>query len=362
MTMKLKFPSLTPAQSTSAKVAFFVATVQEVARIAKIDRLSRADDGTPSGFQRPQIAGHIREIGDYLARPDAILANPIVLGFVDGAAVKKSRSGQTELVVDIRHGAPGWIVDGQQRFSALTEIGRSDFQVPVSAFICASEEELRRQFILINNTRPLPKGLIYELLPNVDGLPGRYASRTEAARLVELLNYTPSSSLKGMIHGQTNPHGIIKDTILQRLLMNSLSDGALRLFREDSSRLETDGVDLISEYFHAVRHVFHDAWHEQTAKTSRLVHGVGITAMGFVMEYIHSSTGATRREHFVQPLAALRSSTAWTEGEWEFGTERRRWNNLQNVSSDSKLLSFFLVQKVREAMDGVLGSSRRVRG
>lgn len=348
---RLKFDALVPKQARHAKVAFFVTTVTEISRIAKIERLARSEEGEASGFQRPQIAGHIREIGDYLRREDAILANPIVLGFVGGASIKKSKSGSCELSVDISEGAPGWIVDGQQRFSALAEIARDDFQVPVSAFICETEEELRKQFILINNTKPLPKGLIYELLPNISGLPYRYASRAEAARLVEALNYRRGSSLKGLIHGQTNPHGVIKDTLVQRLLMNSMSDGALRLYRDDPKLLQSKGVDLISEYFHAVKHVFHDAWVNHTPKSSRLLHGVGITAMGYVMESIHSMTGATKREHFIEPLTALRPITAWTEGEWVLGTERRRWNSLQNVSSDWKHLSFYLVREVQVALE-----------
>lgn len=333
----------------------------EISRIAKIDRLSRTAKGKPSGFQRPQIAGHIREISDYLQRDDAILANPIVLGFVGGASIKKSRTGQHELVIDIAEGAPGWIVDGQQRFSALSEIDRSDFEVPVSAFICETEEELRRQFILINNTRPLPKGLIYELLPRVSGLPYRYQSRSEAAQLIEVLNYREGSSLKGMIHGQTNPTGIIKDTSLQRVLMNSMTDGALRLYRDDARLLTTKGADLVSEFFHAVRHVFNKAWDDQTPKSSRLVHSVGITAMGFVMEYIHAATGATKRSDFVAPLSSLKSVTAWTEGEWVLGKERRSWNSLQNVSADWKLLSFHLVRQTQKALEKKKGTGRHVR-
>ena len=45
------------------------------------------------------------------------------------------------------------------------------FEVFVSLVICKNEEELQKQFILINNTKPLSKDLIYELLPSVDGLP-----------------------------------------------------------------------------------------------------------------------------------------------------------------------------------------------
>lgn len=357
----LKFNALVPEQAPNAKVAFFVSTASQISKIAKIDRLSRTTDGSPSGFQRPQIAGHIREIGDYLLREDAILANPIVLGFVDGASITKTKTGH-ELAIDITAGAPGWVVDGQQRFSALNEINRPDFQVPVSAFICETEEELRRQFILINNTRPLPKGLIYELLPSVSGLPHRYQSRAEAASLVELLNYRRGSSLRGLIHGQTNPHGIIRDTIVQRVLMNSLSDGALRLYVDDSKLLHTKGVDLVSEFFHAVKHVFHDAWNDHTPKTSRLVHGVGIISMGFVMEYLHAATGATKREQFIEPLTALRPVTAWTEGEWEFGPERRRWNSLQNVSADWKMLAFYMVRNAQLVVEGPRSANSNVRG
>ena len=358
---RLKFNALVPEQARNAKVAFFVSTATEISRIAKIDRLARTEDGTPSGFQRPQIAGHIREIGDYLLREDAILANPIVLGFVDRASIKKTSTGH-ELSIDISAGAPGWIVDGQQRFSALSEINRADFQVPVSAFICETEEELRRQFILINNTKPLPKGLIYELLPSVGGLPHRYQSRAEAATLVELLNYRRGSSLRGLIYGQTNPYGVIRDTIVQRVLMNSLSDGALRLYGNDSKLLRTKGVELISEFFHSVKHVFHDAWNDHTPKTSRLVHGVGVISMGFVMEYLHAATGATKREQFIEPLTALRPMTAWTEGEWEFGPERRRWNSLQNVSSDWKMLAFYLVRNAQRVVEGPRPANSNVLG
>lgn len=358
---RLKFNALVPKQARNAKVAFFVSTAQDIAKIARIDRLSRTEDGLPSGFQRPQIAGHIREISDYLMREEAILANPIVLGFVGAASLKKTKEGFHEFAVNISDGAPGWVVDGQQRFSALMEINRPEFQVPVSAFICETEEELRRQFILINNTKPLPRGLIYELLPSVRGLPYRYQSRAEAASLVEQLNYRRGSSLRGLIHGQTNPHGMLKDTLIQRVLMNSMSDGALRLYADDPKLLRTKGVELISEFFHAVKHVFHDAWDGHTPKTSRLLHGVGIISMGFVMEYLHAATGATKREHFIEPLTALRPLTAWTEGEWELGPERRRWNGLQNVSSDWKMLAFYLVRNVQRAVEAPRQVKSRVR-
>ena len=48
---------------------------------------------------------------------------------------------------------------------ALSMLEEKDFEVFVSALICKDNDELQKQFILINNTRPLAKELIYELLP-----------------------------------------------------------------------------------------------------------------------------------------------------------------------------------------------------
>lgn len=359
---QIRFSALSPHQAGSAKVAVFVATAEEIESIARIERLARSAEGVASGFQRPKVASHIREIAGYLKSEDAMLANSLVLGFVRGAELRGTRGGGHELIVDTSKGAPGLVVDGQQRFTALLDARRSNFQVPVSAFLCDSVEELHSQFILINNTKPLPRGLIDELLPTAKHYPHRYSARGEASVLIEALNYRRGSSLRGMIHRQTHPDGVIADSSLSKLIKHSLSDGALRLYRHDPAQLSRFGVDLISEYFHAVRHVFRDAWDGHTPKTSRLLHGVGIVAMGFVMEYIHVATGATTREQFIGPLTSLRSITAWTEGEWELGPERRRWNSLQNVSSEWKVLAYYLVRHVQQSLATTAGQSAHVRG
>src|SRR3546814_9359360 len=102
-----------------------------------------------------------------------------------------------------------------------------DFQVFVSAVVCADDAELRRQFVLINNTRPLPNSLISELLPSVDGLPLRLSDRSLAAELTAQLNYQGDSSLTGLIPQHPNPPGIIHDTPIQTRIMNSIGDGVM---------------------------------------------------------------------------------------------------------------------------------------
>ena len=239
-------------------------------------------------------------------------------------------------------------MDGQQRLTALSGLPEKQFQVFVSALLCRDEDELRKQFILINNTRPLPKSLIYELLPTVDGLPERMSSRSMAAKLTETLNYDEASSLHGQIKQHTNPDGIIADTIVQKLIMNSLADGACReLIRE------TDGEEkcftLISEFFKAVQDIFEDAWIERTPKTSRLVHGAGIVSMGYVMEYLYARDKATVADDFKPGIMPLVKYTAWTSGEWHFGDEVRPWNGIQNLHRDIQMLASFLTRILKRA-------------
>lgn len=106
----------------------------------------------------------------------------------------------------------------------------------------------------------------------------------------------------------------------------------------------------MSEFYHAVQHVFAEDWIGRTPKTSRLVHGTGIIALGYVMDFLNGVTGAATREEFANGLRLLKGKTAWCEGEWEFGSERRRWNGLQNVPADIRELSLHLVQVLKRRL------------
>lgn len=332
----------------------FVARASDLQRFAVIDRIGRDGEGRLSGFQRPQIASHIREIRDYLESEDAILPNPIVVAFTSGVLVEMDMDMDggpgCRLTIDIGKGPRGLVVDGQQRLSALLEMDK-DFEVFVSAVVCADEAELRRQFVLINNTRPLPKSLIYELLPGVDGLPSRLSARSLAADLTARLNYDSGSSLKGAVHQHTNPGGVISDSAIQRVIMNSLSDGVMREFvaRDDAESAAGRCIDLVSNFYEAVSQVFPEAWLGlHTPKTSRLVHGAGIVAMGYVMEVLALLDDARRTEDFERGLHCLVGRTAWTGGEWVFGPgDVRHWKAIQNVNRDIVLLAQHLIGIVR---------------
>jgi DGQHR domain-containing protein len=325
----------------------FAASAHDILRFATIDRIGRDHEGQLSGFQRPQIASHIREIKDYLQTPDAILPNPIVVAFTTGVEIEQLNDGFCRVSIDVTNGPLGLVVDGQQRLTALSQVVDRDFQVFVSALVCDNEAELRRQFVLINNTRPLPKSLIYELLPGVDNLPERLGGRSTAAEFTDRLNHAAFSSLRGQIRQHTNPAGVISDTAIQRVIMNSLSDGVMRdMITAENGRERS--LKVVSEFYRAVQRVFPEAWYGHTPKTSRLVHGAGIGALGYVMEVLATLDGARTWDEFAKGLGCLAGRTAWISGEWDFGGgDVRHWKAIQNINRDIVTLAQHLVGIVR---------------
>jgi DGQHR domain-containing protein len=347
-TKKFVYRAIQARQSAVHRVLSFPARARDIKAFADIDHAGRAEDGTLKGFQRPQIASHIKDIRHYLSHRDAVLPNPIVIAFTQGVQVREVDAPFVELEIDSTHGLPGFVVDGQQRLSALNGLEEKDFEVFVSALICENYEELRRQFILINNTRPLPKALIYELLPSVSDLPQQFSSRSFAAALTEKLNFQ-KSSLKGLIYQHTNPTGVIRDTAIQKVIMTSAENGALREISSGPGAAE-NAFEVINHYYEAVQRTFPEDWEGHTPKTSRLIHGAGIRAMGYVMDLLWERNGARDRRDFRDGLACLKGHTAWTSGTWKFGeNEVVPWNAIQNIDRQINGLAHYLVNVVRRS-------------
>lgn len=347
----LRFEALVAEQSNSHQVMMIKASAQQIQQIAVIERLGRDDGGNTVGFQRPQVSGHISEIRNYLETSDAVLPNALVLAFVEGAKIVKTESGKVELEIDVSKHKPGFVVDGQQRLTALLQAGRENFEVFASCLICQSLDELRRQFILINNTRPLPKSLIYELLPSVESLPDRLSSRSLAATITEKLNFNPDSSLHGIVKMQTNPTGILKDTTLQKAIMNSEAAGAIQVVMQKDKNIDK-AVNMVSNFFYAVQEVFPDDWKDHKPTTSRLVHGVGIVALGYVMDEIYSRTNSIEINTFKEGIQPLVGKTAWTSGQWHFSDDDIiPWNRVEFTTRQCHQLAEHLVSIVRRGTD-----------
>lgn len=350
-----RFKAIRATQAAGHDVFCFAAEPTEVLEFSEIERVGRRDDGELRGFQRHQIASHIKEIGDYLKRDDALLPNAVIVAFLGNVTVKDLGGGVVDVTITTSKDAPrpGFVVDGQQRLTALSGIKKPGFTVFVSALVCRDYNELRQQFVLINNTRPLPKTLIYELLPTVDGLPERFTNRKFAARLVDRLNFRSDSVLRGEIRQHTNPQGVLSDTAMQKIVMNSASDGAIRQLIKADDR-EERAFELLNDFFKAVREVFGNEWIGMTPKTSRLRHGAGLVAMGFVMELLYSAEipkCETYYEKFVVGLGELKAHTAWTSGTWNLSEyDRRAWNGIQNTPSDIDILSNFLVRSQKRSL------------
>jgi hypothetical protein len=132
------------------------------------------------------------------------------------------------------------------------------------------------------------------------------------------------------------------------MLENSLSDGALYSYRDPATG-EGDAeamLALVRNFWKAAAAVFPDAWN-QPPRRSRLMHGVGVVSMGFLMDAItdrRQRSGGPTINHFADDLLALKPLCRWTNGYWEFGPhDQRKWNGLQNTSRDIQLLTNYLL-------------------
>jgi DGQHR domain-containing protein len=326
-----------------------------------VSRIHRDGSSQIRGYQRPEVLTHIASIRRYLESEDPMIPNALVVAFDKRVRFEPTqpkeqaayaRPGYLVIPVDRQshdEDKPGWVVDGQQRCAAIREAHIRSFPVCVTAFITDSDADQRSQFILVNSTKPLPKGLIHELLPSTNGaLPTTLQLRRFPAYLLDRLNYEPGSSLYHLILTPTNPDGMIKDNSVLRMVENSLADGALYWFRDPGTGTgDVEAMlELLSSFWSAVREVFPDAW-GVPPRRSRLMHGLGIVSLGFVMDAIAerlSRTSEPGHDDFVTDLRLLEEVCHWTSGYWKFGPRHeRKWNDLQNTPRDIQLLTNYLL-------------------
>lgn len=379
MTDTIRIPCLCVQQTPTRRLYTFAIDGKQLDRFATVSRIKRGDAGDLSGYQRPEVLSHIAEIRTYLESSDPLLPNALVIAFDGRVSFTPSGSATSlgyvtpgELMIPVEatddpSDKPGWIVDGQQRAAAVRDADVTQFPVCVTAFIAEDVREQREQFILVNSTKPLPKGLIYELLPETESrLPTLLQRRRFPALLVSRLNLDADSPFRGLVATPTTPEGLVKDNSLLRMIENSLSDGLLYRLRDTDGEVGAESVELMLEalkrYWRSVAAVFMPAWGLPPRK-SRLMHGVGITAMGFIMDAIagrHADEQIPTEAQFVADLTELRPVCRWTDSYWDFGPgAQRKWNELQNTAKDIALLSNYLLYVYRERVWNDVSRQRR---
>jgi DGQHR domain-containing protein len=368
VTRTLSFPALEIRQGRNRTLYSFAANGKDVNSFAAVSRIRRENEGGLYGYQRPEVISHIAEIKRYLESTDPMIPNAIVIAFDERVRFESSRNAAEGgycrpgiLSIPIEDGVadcdkPGWIVDGQQRMAAIREASVDAFPICITGFIARDEQEQKEQFILVNSTKPLPKGLIYELLPTTQmKLPLMLEKRRFPAHLTNRLNYDPDSPFKGKIRTATNGDGVVQDNSVLKMLENSLSDGVLYRYRDpDTGSGDVNAMlNVLKAFWGATADTFKEAWNLPPAR-SRLVHGAGIVSMGFIMDAIGDRFFSDRelsREQFYNDLQPLSSVCRWTSGYWDFGPgAQRKWNEIQNTSKDIKMLANYLMVQYRASM------------
>ncbi|NKC14560.1 MAG: DGQHR domain-containing protein [Gammaproteobacteria bacterium] len=326
---------------------------------AAVQLAHRDREGALIGYQRDAVTRHIQEIRAYLEQESALLPNAVVIALdesarftaLDGTMHSEWGTFGTLTIPLPGHGEkkPGFIVDGQQRIAALSSLApERDFPVVVVAFQTGSDALQAEQFVLVNKTKPLPRDLLNELLPTVETyLPSPMHRRRIAASVLQRLRFDVESPFRGRIIGLgAGGEGcnISQAAVLSVIERSSKQRGILSFLRHDPPDIE-QASQLLKLFFQGVASTWHYAW-SGSPRSSRLVHGVGIYAMGTVMEVVMRGIDPQSPDALPTILARLKPlkpHCRWTSGRWP--QLRCAWNELQNTSQDKRRLSAYLLER-----------------
>jgi DGQHR domain-containing protein len=312
------------------------------------------------------VRRHINNIVEYLNSGRVLFPNSIILAFSTKVRFIESRGPKVDegfavagtLEIPLPQDGeekPAWIVDGQQRAIALSRAESRELPIPVNAFVAEELELQREQFLRINSAKPLPRGLITELLPAISAsLPVNMAARRIPSALCDLLNQDAESPFRGIIRRASasaaeKKTSYVSDTAIVGMLSESLNSpsGCLFPYRNIATG-ETDfpGIRrLLFTYWSAVKATFPEAWALPPSR-SRLMHGAGIRSMGRLMDRVMGGVDLSDHrasKHVERELEKIRDGCQWTSGSWE-ALGGVRWNDIQNTPAHIRLLSNALLR------------------
>lgn len=336
---------------------------KDILEIADISRIKRNELDKLLGYQRREVVQHVSEIAAYLNSGSILFPNAIILAMSSEVVFRQSRgpsvgdgksfAGVLEVPIHTQGKRVAWIVDGQQRTMALMKSKNKSLMVPITAFVSDDFEVHRTQFLLVNKVKPLPNGLINELLPEVNTtLPPSLAKNRIPSALCNILNKDPESPFKGLIYRQTTDRtrdkkAVIKDNSLIQVIRSSLNNvhGCLYQYKNVATgEIDVDSIrKTLNLYWGEVKILFPEAWGKPPTQ-SKLMGGVGIRAMGILMDRVMGSVHSSDKNVHKKVRSALRPikpHCAWCSGYWK--QLNMPWN-LQNTPHHIKLLSNMLIR------------------
>lgn len=344
---------------------------KDISRIAEISRISR-DGKKLQGFQRREIQHHVKEITDYLNKGPSLFPNAIILAVSPTVRFKHVRGPNTrpkdepklgwlEIPIYEEGQKAAWIVDGQQRSLALAKSSGAELVIPVVAFVSASLDVQRQQFILVNRAKPLSGQLVNELLPETDEmfLPKDLALIKVPSQLCAALHDSTKSPFHGRITRKSeraSRKDMFNDSSIIAMIRDRINQpmGALthlKGFKPGTSNVG-EMYRILDAYWSAVAEVFPDAWSLPPEK-SRLTHSAGIRAMGTLMDRISGRLNLNRKDLkrlYKAELQPLSNLCRWTSGVWPY--IEREWNDIEQTSRSvgelTRALNSLYMESVRE--------------
>jgi DGQHR domain-containing protein len=362
--------ALKVTQRSGKEIYLLSLKADELLAVSGISRVTRDDVGKLIGYQRAEVRRHVKEIADYLSSPEMLFAHPIILSFSSTIRFISSRGAKTsdgfavagmlEIPLPGKDSdKPAWIVDGQQRALAIRSLKDQDFAVPVCAFVADDVDIQRDQFLRINNSKPLPRGLVTELLPEVNSpLPPKLALKKIPSALCDLLNQEKDSPFYGLIKRPSTADSrkdteVVTDTVVIKMIEDSLThpSGCLFPYRNIATGEYDESAiwAVLNTFWSGVRQVFPAAWGKPPT-TSRLMHGVGIRSLGKLMDRIMASIDpfdGRATQAVAKELKTIAPVCRWTSGTWE-ELGGIPWNQLQNLHKHQAMLSNYLIRTYLE--------------
>ena len=183
------------------------------------------------------------------------------------------------------------------------------------------------------------------------------STRQLPSALVDMLNQDPESPFHGIIKRAstdetTRRPTVVTDTSLVEASEESLESpsGVLFPYRNIATgTTDTEGIrTLLLVYWTAVQDTFPEAWGRTPRPRVALMDGVGIRAMGRLMDrvmaHVDDDDSDVLSEQAAAELALIAPDCRWTGGRGT--TSALPWNELQNTPRHISALSNYLVRDV----------------